>query len=246
MILRGPTGLWRKVLPLKPEDSGSITFTISNQNPPPPSNKLIPKLPDSVVSRPLPIPQNRILDDEDKRRLFGSRIRTVVSGSRIHLRDGKKLFEPGQVVDFQEDTKSVDPMSVPDEVSINHGTNLLDLRGAGLSDEEIQQIENDAERSRDSLRSQIADIQGEIESIRGEIGSVQRQINEVNKISKSLMVIYDLDGSVPSGNAQYDRLYQTSQSLSSEQESLVTLVNEKNASLLVLRDKLLRLSEVIR
>jgi hypothetical protein len=246
MILRGPTGLWRKVIPMKPEDTGSVTFTISNQNPPPPSNKLIPKLPDAVIARALPISQHQVLDDHDRRHLFGERIRSVVSGGRTYLRDGKKLFEPGEVVDFQEDTKSVDPRSVPDEVMINHGTNLLDMAGAGLTEEEIQQIENDAERARASLRDEMATKQGEVEDLRTQISSVQRQINETTKILNSLVAIYDLSGSVPSGNDKFDRLYQSRIDLNASQDALIEQVNTKNADLLILRDKLLRLSEVIR
>lgn len=223
-----------------------MTFSISNQNPPPPSNKLIPKLPDSVIARPLPIPQNQILDDQDRRNLFGERIRSVVSGSRTFLRDGKKLFEPGEVVDFQEDTKSVDPRSVPDEVSISHNTNLLDLSGAGLTDAEIQEIAIDAERARAALRDEMAAKQGEVESLRGQIGSVQRKINETTKILNSLAAIYNLSGTVPSGNAKFDRLYQSRIDLNASQDALIDSVNEKNADLLVLRDKMLRLSEVVR
>jgi len=245
MILKGPTGLWRNLIPLKPGDSGSITFTISNQEPPPPSSKLIPKLPDSVMARPLPVLQNRVLDDSDRRNLFGERIRSVVAGGMVYLRNGKKLFESGETVEFQEDTTSVEIKTVPGEISIRHNTNLLDLEGAGLTADEVAEVVRDAELMRDGLRNDIAAKQGEIEALRSEISSIQRSMNETNKAMKSLIVIYGLS-EYPSGNAKFDRLFQSMEALTARRDEVVTSVNKCNSDIQIMRDNLVRLSEVIR
>lgn len=246
MILKGPTGLWKKQLPILPEDNRSITFTISNKNPPPVKDFFIPKIPNSVISRPLPIPENKVLDSADRRNLFGQRIKSVVSGGQIHVRNGKKLFEPGESIEFSEDTNAIENRLSVDEISISHNTNLLDLKGAGLTDEEIQQIENDAEANRELLRNDIANKQSEIDIQSSSLSSIQRKINESIKICNSLIVIYNLSGSYPSGNDKYDKVYNNLQQANSEKESTIQIINLLNGEIVVLQDKLIRLSEVIK
>jgi hypothetical protein len=63
---------------------------------------------------------------------------------------------------------------------------------------------------------------------------------------KSMVAIYDLSGGYPSGNTAYDRLYTKLQEIQVSQEAAIDSVNEKNQEVMELRDKLLRLSEVIR
>lgn len=246
MIIKGPTGLWKKELPVLPEDNKSITFTISNQNPPPGRSFFVPKIPNSVISRPLPIPDNKVLDSADRRNLFGQRIKSIVSGGQIHTRDGKKLFEPGESIEFTEDSTSIEDRLSVDEIVISHNTNILDLKDAGLTDEEIQQIENDAERSREEVRNQIADKQSEIDVQSSTLSKLQRKINESLKILNSLIVIYNLNGSYPSGNEKYDRVYSNLQQTNAEKESTIQSVNNLNKEIVALKDKLIRLSEVIR
>lgn len=246
MIIKGPTGLFKKSLPALPEDNRSITFTISNKNPPPTRGFFVPKIPNSVVSRPLPIPENRVLDSADRRNLFGQRIKSIVSGGQIHTRDGKKLFEPGESIEFTEDSVSVESRLSLDEVVISHNTNILDLKDAGLTDEEIQQIENDAERSREEVRNQIANKQSEIDIQSSTLSKLQRKINELMKILNSLIVIYNLNGSYPSGNEKYDRIYNNLEQANSEKDSTIESINTLNKEIVVLKDKLVRISEVVR
>lgn len=246
MIIKGPTGLWKKQLPVLPEDNRSITFTISNQNPPPAKEFFVAKIPNSVVSRPLPIPDNKVLDTADRRNLFGQRIKSVVSGGQIHARDGKKLFEPGESIEFTEDVVSIENRLSVDEVVISHNTNVLDLKEAGLTDEEIQQIENDAEANRESIRNEIANKQSEIDVQSSQLSKLQRRINELIKICNSLIVIYNLNGSYPSGNDKYDKLYGNLQQTNAEKESTIQAINSLNSDVVVLQDKLIKLSEVIR
>lgn len=246
MILKAPTGLWKNLLPAKPDDNRSITFTISNQSPPPVSDLFIAKIPNSAIKRPLPIPENKILDSADRRNLFGQRIKSIVAGRQIHVRDGKKLFEPGESIEFVDDTISIkNPLSL-EEVSISHNTNLLDLKGAGLTDEEIQEIENDAERNREVLRDSIADKQGQLDIQSSELSKIQRKINELIKISNSLIVIYELDGSVPSENEKYNKIYNNLQQANSEKEIAINNINLLNDEISNLKNKLIRMSEVIR
>lgn len=246
MIIKGPTGLWKKQLPVLPEDNRSITFTISNQNPPPAKDLFIPKIPNSVIARPLPIPENKVLDSADRRNLFGARIKSIVSGGQIHTRSGKKLFEPGEAIDFSEDVDSIENRLSVDEVEISHNTNLLDLKGAGLTDEEIQQIENDAETNRQLIRDDIANKQSEIDVQSSRLSTIQRKINESVKICNSLIVIYDLNGSYPSGNEKYDKVYKNLQESNAEKDSVIQSINSLNNEITVLQEKLIRLSEVIK
>lgn len=246
MIIKAPTGLWKNKLPVLPEDNRSVTFTISNQSPPPIRDLFVPKLPDSVITRPLPIPENKILDDSDRRRLFGQRIKSIVSGAQIHIRDGKKLFEAGEAIEFSEDTTSLQNRLSVEEISITHNTNIIDLTGAGLTEEEARQIESDAELAREEIRNQIAYKQSEIDIQTSNLGSIQRKINESSKILKSLTVIYNLDGSYPSGNDKYDKIYDNLQQTNNEKESVIKLINSLNSEVVSLKDRLIRLSEVIR
>lgn len=246
MILKGPTGLWKNQLPTKLEDNRSVTFTISNQPPPPMTDLFIAKIPNSVIKRPLPIPENKILDSADRRALFGKRIKSIVVGRQIHVRDGKKLFEPGESIEFVDDTDSIkNPLSL-EEVAINHNTNLLDLKEAGLTDEEIQEIEDDAERNREVLRNSIADKQTQLDIKSAELSKVQRRINELTKISNSLIIIYSLDGSVPSGNEKYDKIYSNLQQSNSDKKTIIDNINSLNSEIFELKNKLIRMSEVIR
>lgn len=247
MIIKAPTGLFSALIPRKVNDSGSVTFTISNREPPPPSPRTIAKIPDSAMARPLPVLDNRVLDTQGARALLGSRLLTITQGSRINRGSGAKLFEPGEFIESGGDLTAVEQRSVPGSVRIRLDTNLLDFEGAGLSAEEAETVKLQAEKIQDEIRSQIAERQTSIEQLRVQIRDTQRAFNETAKIRKATADVFGVDVFTDStGNDIHDKLAAREAALITERDELVAEVNEINAEVRDLRDRLLRVSEVTR
>lgn len=246
MILNGPTGLWSRRLP-KGVEAGTVTYTISNNDPPPPSNKIVPKMPASVAARSLPALSNRELSDPDKRNLFGERILSTVDGGVAFLRSGAKLFEAGEAIETTEDLEAVDPRALPYSVRVRHNTNLLDLKKQGLTDDEIEDLLTSAEQERELIREEIAATKAEVEELRVSIADTQRNINETKKALRAVGLVKDIpDGTTVSGDSTYDKLQTRLVSLQDDLKVLVAQLNTSNAEAADARSRLLKLSEVVR
>lgn len=188
MIVKYPTGLYRNILPKKPEDSGNVTFTISN-NTPPRSDLLFPKIPRGIVEKRKTYNQ---IDLVERRNSFGSLAFTVSKATRKEEGNNARQFEIGQVLDFNDTSgKQAEVMLVRSVTEIRHDTNILDYEQMGLTEEESTAI---AELSL-LTQNQLMDRLNELKQLRGDAEQVinvqQKLINDTTKTINSLQVTLD-------------------------------------------------------
>ncbi len=89
MIVAFPTALYIPVLPAKPEEAGSVTFSISSEDPPRQSQSL-QQLPIAEILKPLP---DKIFTPEENRAVVGNFIFSVSKSSRFETGSNKKQLK---------------------------------------------------------------------------------------------------------------------------------------------------------
>lgn len=191
MIVQFPTGLYETVIPDSLDKSGNVTFTISN-NPPPRTNLLFPKIPRGIVDRTKPI---KVIDVITRRNSQGELIYTINSANRSKEGNNSKIFEIGQVLEFDNSaTKTLEPMYVAKKSETRHDTNLFDYNKLGLTEEEIISINNASMITQaditDRLNTAIkARADAEIEVV-----TQQKIINDSTRNINALQVVIDNSG----------------------------------------------------
>lgn len=242
MIIRFPTGLYEDVgdIPTKLTQSGNITFTISSQDP--------SRSTDTFLQLPA-IEERRKRDElvftETQRRIDqGDLVFTLVAGNAVDSGSNIKLFEIGQFLEFGENIdESLEDVAItnaPDIIDIMHFTNLLDLQEAGLSQDEIDQVLEQAFVRQKELEQQIAELQVEIKDLESSIIEKQKFINETNKILSALNEIGTSDTEL------LNKLEERLDTLLSERDNLISDVNTKKETLNSAYNSLLRVSELVR
>lgn len=187
MIIRYPTGLYRDALPINPEDSGNITFTISNTTPPR-TNLIFPKIPAGLVSKnsdkPTPV------DVVTNRQHFGGLIFSVSSSKRRDVGNNSRQFEIGQVLEFVSgEVKSVQPMLVNSITSIQHNTNTLDYDSLGMSVADQEIIATQSLLTQTSLTNQLNTLKRQRADAEIQVNVQQKVINEASRTIDALEII---------------------------------------------------------
>lgn len=203
MIILAPTGLFIQNLPKVNTDSNPVTFTISNKQPPPSIPFRVVPISPSTSAR---VASDKIYSADERRFVLGERIYTIVSGNKVITGSTKKLFEIGEILDFDNDFEQITSIEVG-EVNIQHNTNVLDLNNMGLTNAEITTIKQQSELKRIDLRNRIAITQASIKTFDIDIQESQKQINEINKVIATVGILYNIPtGTLISGNEIYDKL----------------------------------------
>lgn len=192
MIVRYPTGLYSTVLPSRPEDSGNVTYLISNTTPPR-SNLLFPKVPTGIVRKRKPVKEITLID---RRQIFGNMVFSLSKATRKEEGNNVRQYEIGQILEFNDTVdRSVDPMLVGSITEVRHDTNIIDYDIMGLTIEEQQAISKLSTSTQDQLMDKLNDLKqlrGDSEQI---INVQQKLINDITKTINSLTVTIE-NGSV--------------------------------------------------
>lgn len=188
IIIRYPTGLYEDAgqLPKDEQDPKSVTYVISNDEPVR-ADFLVLQLPfsEEVRSRP-PL----AFDDSQRRLAMGELVYSLVSASRSEPGSNRRLFDVGEILDFETETEELPGQSVvPTTFDIQHNTNVLDLNDAGLSDVEIADLNIKFADKKKELEGEIAALQIQIGDTRTSITENQKQINENNKIINAVKLV---------------------------------------------------------
>lgn len=194
MIIKFPTGLYRDVLPVNPQDSGNVTFTISNTTPPR-TNLVFPKIPAGLVDRgreqPVPV------DQLTNRQSLGTLIFTISSAKRRMVGNNTRQFEIGQVLEFDGNSgRSVEPMLVSEVTEIQHNTNTFDYDSLGVTSDEQEVIAKESFKTHAALTEQLNGLKRKRADAEIEVNVQQKVINETNRTLSALEVIGDTSGDV--------------------------------------------------
>ena len=180
MIINFPTGLYD--LPREPEDSRSITFMVSNEDPPR-INLQFPKIPPGAIYR-----KKSVINRE----AMGELIFSVSKSSGVEIGSSSRQYEIGQILSFDDvAVKSVKPMLVTSKSEFRHNLNEFDYGSMGLDDDDYSIIENFSAAAREKLSSdlnKLKQLRADSEVI---IHKNQKLINEINKNVNALTIIAD-------------------------------------------------------
>jgi hypothetical protein len=188
VIINYPTGFYKSVLPKLPEDSTSVTYTISNTIPPR-TNLIYPKIPAGVVLRKRDVP---VVPLQQRRLEVGQLIFSLSSARRTELGSNAKQYEIGDVLDFTTDTATVvEPMLVSTITELRHDTNVLDNEAMGLSDSDAALIAEISLTTQATLTEQLNMVKQQRADAEQSITINQKTINETTKTLSALTVMYD-------------------------------------------------------
>lgn len=191
MIIKYPTGFYYDILPIEPQDSGNITFTISN-NTPPRTNLVFPKISAGVVERG----QGRkpSVSYLDNRKYLGDLIFSISSSRRRVTGNNSRQFEIGQVLEFSnDDTVAIDPMLVNPVTEIQHNTNVFDYDKLGVTEEEQALIAQESLRAHSELTNQLNGLKQYRADAEAEINNQQKVVNEANRAITAMEAIKSAD-----------------------------------------------------
>jgi len=186
MIIRYATGLYSTVLPNKPSDGGNVTFTISNSEPPR-TNLLFPKVPQALVERRRTVSDRSI---SDIRPSLGELAFTVNKADRSQPGNGQKVYEIGQVLEFDnESILATEPMLVSPVTDIQHDISQIDYASIGLTQEQVAEFSVKALDSFNSLMNQLNQVVQQRKNIEIEIVDLQKIINDCDRTINALNAI---------------------------------------------------------
>ena len=237
MIIKFPTGLYDTVLPKKPSDVGNITYTVSN-NAPPRSPVQLVVLPTAERLRKKTDLSHGL---DSRRAVLGELIFTINNATKNVGGSGRKLFELGQFIEPGSDVSAIADNNTPNDFTIQHNTNILDLEDLGLSEEEINQINSASFSRKDQLEKQLTEVKLEIEQLKSKITENQKKINEVNKAISAVTFLIDSVGSGP-----LETLQNTKNDTEVEKVDLINQYDIKVAESQSIFNELLTVSDLVR
>lgn len=239
MIIRHPTALYKTQIPQK-EESGSVTWTISTDDPEETPGPLFLQI---SIANELTKRSDKFFDDKIRRTSYGDLISTVTNSSSSSLESGKKQYEVGDILEFSEDdTPVVAPALVPNIVDIIHNTNILNLSDLGLSETDIENITDESRIRFSELRNQYNDLKMQLNNVQKSISNNQKLINEAEKSIKAVELIFvgSTDQDV------LDRLVDKRDQLLEERDQLVIENDEIAANLTETYQSIVDISQLIR
>jgi len=236
MIVRYPTGLYSRQIPLEPEDVGNITYVISNDDPATAvGNFIIFPIAERLRKR-----DGRVYTDEQRRAALGDLVYSISAGGSTIEGRSTKLFEVGQILEFSDVVAlATDVNSISNRLELQHNTNLLDLSGLGLTAAEIQQLNIDSAAREKDLENQLAFLLDQTADTNAIIRDLQKTINEANKALAAVAVIGNNSDIVA-------KIVAARAAATIEQAAAMALKNELNQDLKQTRDELYSISELVR
>jgi len=242
MIIRYPTGLYKTVLPQKPSDDESVTYTISSTVPP----RSIDRFQEIPLAQAIK-PRVPITDELDRREWYGDLIYTTDDGTQSLTGSVKKSFEVGQILDFDQDVETAPLPQAPQKTEIRHDTNLLDLRSTGLTEEEISELTTASEQMKQALDRELTQLVTEMANTEIAIQENQKGINETQKTKDAAeVVLVGSLGSGATGSPILDRLDERLVLLNAEKQTLIEDLSSLNTRAQNVRDELLKVSQLVR
>lgn len=244
MIINFPTGLYRTILPSKPEDRGNVTYTISN-NQPPRTNLLFPKITRGIIDRKR---KPRVIDLFDRRQTQGGLIFSVSSASRSNQGNNARIYEIGQVLEFSDaPVQTIEPMFVSPKSETRHDTNQFDYQALGLSEEEVNIINQQSLLTKELLTEQLNIARENRSNAEVEINTQQKIINDTTRNIDALQIIIDNSAETDPGvDALVDKFTESRNKAFVARDKAKAEANLYAAEAAELQDKLRTVSTVVK
>lgn len=227
--------MWEKVLPTEPSDSSPVTWSISNQDPPPIPLVQTVVAPKSVVFALEP-------PTTENRNDYGELVFSVVVGKRSLTGSNKKTFEVGDIIYTEDDDDLISPAIPVNQLTIQHNTNILDLESLGLTTAEIALINSQSNTVIEAKRDEVIALQTEISDLKIQIRENQKLINECTKAIKAVTVTFGDETDTTILDKLNDKLKELKDTRDSLNESLAA----KASAFATAQDELIDLSQVVR
>jgi chromosome segregation ATPase len=166
---------------------------------------------------------------------------TLVDAKRTLPGSNRKTFEVGEFLNFEDEELTLpDPKAVPNQVDLQHNTNLLDLSDAGLSEDEIEDLNQKSATKKKELENQFASLQAQVSDKQIEISENQKRLNETRKLISAVSEI------VASDDDLLVRLQDREEDLLAERDTLIVSTNDLNTQSKQVLDSLINVSEIVR
>lgn len=242
MIIRYPTGLYSNILPQNPQDSGNITFVISN-NPPPRTNLIFPKIPLGIVDKKK---QRREIDAVNRRNTVGDLIFEVSKSRRDIEGNNGKMFEIGQVLEFNNNsTKTLSPMLVGSKTITQHNLNKINYDELGVDSNEQQLIGDSSLLTYRKLSDELNIIKRKRENAEQLILLNQKIINDSNRTLNALKIVQQQNVNDDDINQLIIKVERRKSLAEQERDSAVNIANQSSDMASKILDELRSISTVM-
>lgn len=244
MIINYPTGLYSNVLPQKPSDGGNVTYTISNSVPPR-TNLLFPKVPRGIVDRQR-APDS--IDPSVRREFQGELVFSVSSADQSVAGSSSRTYEIGQILEFgEEELISAEPMFVGPKSESRHNTNVFDYQDLGLSQEDIDVLNESAARTKAEIADKLNAAKEARKNAEAEASRYQKIINDANRNINAMQIIADnSDETDPQVSQLLDKFITKRDEAAEKRDEAVSDANAAAAEASDLQDQLNSISVVVK
>lgn len=186
MILRFPTGFYTSSISTDVLNNDSITYLISNTDPPR-TDLVYSKVPLGVLAALRDPKDSNII--VRRKASFGDLIYSISTSGRTDEGNNSRQYELGQVMEFGvESGVEADPMLVSQLTEIQHNTNRLDYISMGVSDEEQSSIEEVSQATQVLLMDRLNEAKRMRLNAEEGISTAQKVINETTRAIESLEI----------------------------------------------------------
>jgi hypothetical protein len=186
MIIKYPTGFYFVSLTSDAIKNISLTYFISN-NEPPRTDLIYSKVPTGILATP------RIPKDPDiilRREAFGELVYSLSKSNRSIEGNDSRQFELGQVLEFGlKSGRDISPMLVDNITEVQHNTNRLDYKAMGITEQEQNDINSLALTTHNILVGRLNELKRLRSDAELTVNSSQKLINELSRTIDSLSVV---------------------------------------------------------
>lgn len=240
MIISYPTGSYNMVLPKDVSDTTSVVYTISNTTPPR-SNLSFLQIPTGVEYKKR---SSREIPDNIRRSAVGPLVSTQKRNKANTTESGNQLFYPEQVFEFAASTQFDAIDDVNSDIDVDYNQHYTDYSSIGLTSSDKDTVLSTANKTQDSILSELEDLQKSKSDLQIQIVNQQRIINECNRIIDGLNTILGT-----TSNDEVSRIKrqteETKQSASKSLEKYTSQLNALPSKIRTKHDELRALSSLL-
>lgn len=218
--------MYKTQIPVSLEESGSITWTISTEDPARPTT-LSKQLP---ISRELAKISSPTFDGTKRREVYGELLFTITDGKTSRGLSNTIDFEIGKIITESDiELLTIAIADIPDNIETVHNTSRIDLSKMGLSASEIISIRTSTNNKLKELREELAITKRNLDNTNNDIIETQKLINETNTSIMALEVVEGTSGT-NAGSDVLDKLILRFNDLEQQKADLLVLQSELSDS----------------
>jgi len=236
MIISAPTALYSTLLPIG-INVGNVTWNISS-NDPPRSIEITALIPAAEELKPIP----PLSFDPTARQLnTGQFIYNLSYTQKSQVGIGNKMFESGQVLDFEDQTApETTLLSVPVTIDLQQDTNFIDISSMGLTEEQVDRLTIESRKKYNNSITALNSVIAYVNAVGVQISDNQKKINETQKTLNAAVVSLGADDEITVSLQDRLVLLESGRvSLVAEYDLNVGLANN-------LYDQVLKIKELVR